>query len=319
LRPRPSIVARFLYYQLLSPGFINYIDGLTYGTKMPRTSAEQVGDTLVTVPSLAEQQAITAFLDYETGRIDSLVAMKKRLVELLQEKRAALISRAVTKGLDPSAPMKDSGVPWVGEIPAYWDVIPLKRVVRIRYGLGQPPAESAEGLPLLRATNVDSGKIVVKDLMHVDPDDVPQGRGANLVPGEIIVVRSGAYTGDSAIIPPRFQGAIAGYDLVATVTNAVDDFIAWQLLASHVRDIQIRFESLRAAQPHLNAEQLAGILVSLPPKSEQREIASYLGWETAKLDVLEIKVRAVISQLVEYRAALISAAVTGKIDLREAQ
>ena len=270
------------------------------------------------LPPLPEQRAIAAFLDRETAKIDALVAKKVRLIELLLEKRFSLISHAVTRGLDPDAPMKDSGVEWLGEIPAHWEVKRLKTISRIRYGLGQPPRELSEGLPLIRATNVNHGRITDEDMVYVDPVDVPMGREAILAEGEIIVVRSGAYTADSAIVPKSYEGSVAGYDMVVTVNGALAQFVAVALLCAYVRDAQLVISSMRSAQPHLNAEELGAAVFLLPPLHEQRAIAAFLDRETAKLDDLVTKVREAINYLKEFRQALISAAVTGKIDVWEA-
>ncbi len=269
------------------------------------------------IPPITEQHAIADFLDRETAKINTLIAKKERLIKLLQEKRSALISHAVTRGLDPTVPMKDSGVEWLGKIPAHWQILPLKRIAKIRYGLGQPPAEMDEGIPFVRATNVKSGMIATEGMLYVDPTDIPPGRDAILSEGEIIVVRSGAYTGDSAIIPKEYERAVAGYDMVVTATRGHSSYIAWQLLTREVRDLQFSFYSLRAAQPHLNAEDLSGTLILVPSFTEQLAIATYLDYETAKIDALISRIHEAIEKLKEYSTALISAAVTGKIDVRE--
>ena len=219
----------------------------------------------------------------------------------------------------PSHPRRRhvSGVEWLGEIPAHWEVKRLKNIAEIRYGLGQPPKESSDGLPLVRATNVYRGRITDEDMLYVDPADVPAGRRAFLSTGEIVVVRSGAYTADSAIIPKKFEGAIAGYDMVVTVKGANSEFIATALLCPYLRDAQLVVASTRSAQPHLNAEELGVALILLPPLPEQRAIAAYLDRETARIDELVAKVREAIDHLKELRTALISAAVTGRIDVRE--
>ena len=257
-------------------------------------TGDSIRASLLAVPPLVEQRTIAGFLDQQTTKIDSLVAKKERLIELLQEKRTALISRAVTKGLDPNVPMKDSGVEWLGEIPAHWEVRRLKSISQIRYGLGQPPKESSGGLPLIRATNVTNGRIVDQDMVYVDPADVPLSRNAFLSEREIIVVRSGAYTADSAIIPEKYDGAVAGYDMVVTARGASPEFIAIALLAPYVRNAQLVIASTRSAQPHLNAEELGAAICLLPPKDEQRAIAGFLDRETAKIDALIAKVRVAI-------------------------
>ena len=122
LRPTPGCFQSYMMYCLLNALYIRWLDSMTYGTKMPRVSPDQVGSSHAPLPPEFEQRTIATFLDRETAKIDGLVARKERLIQLLQEKRAALITRAVTRGLDPNAPMKDSGVEWLGEIPAHWEV-----------------------------------------------------------------------------------------------------------------------------------------------------------------------------------------------------
>ena len=317
LRTKSTTNRQFLFYLSMGDAFRKLGQAEMYGAGGQKRVPESfITDLLHPLPPLPEQRAIAAFLDRETARIDALVAKKERLIELLQEKRSALISQAVTKGLDANVPTKVSGVEWLGEIPAHWEVKRLKTFSRIRYGLGQPPRESSDGLPLIRATNVIRGRITEENMIYVDPDDVPTGREASLAEGEIIVVRSGAYTADSAIVPKAYGGSIAGYDMVVTVNGALSEFVAAALLCTYVLDGQLVISSMRSAQPHLNAEELGAAVILLPPLHEQRAIAAFLDRETAKLDALVIKVREAIDRLKELRQALISAAVTGKIDVR---
>ena len=305
---------RFIFYLLHFP--LKIINDLAYSTTVKHLSSFDVLKTRFARPSIEEQRAIAAFLDRETGRIDALIAKKERQIELLQEKRAALISHAVTKGLDPDAPMRDSGVEWLEEIPEHWEIMNLKRIGKVRYGLGQPPSELNEGVPLIRATNINRGKISDEGMLFINPDEVPESRDAVLSEGEIIIVRSGAYTGDSAIIPFKYAGAIAGYDTVFTINKGINRYFAWQILSKEIQDLQFGFNKLRAAQPHLNAEEINEIIIVNPLFEEQKAIAAFLDCETWRIDTLTTKVRESISKLREYRTALISAAVTGKIDVR---
>jgi type I restriction enzyme S subunit len=256
-------------------------------------------------------------LDRETGRIDALIEKKERQIELLQEKRAALISHAVTKGLDPNVEMKDSGIEWLGQIPAHWEVTRIKNIGRIRYGLGEPPRELEEGLMFIRATDIHRGTIRTETILRIDPSDVPWSRDPALSTDDILVVRSGAYTGDSAIVPEALSGAIAGYDMVLRVNDATPGFVAYALLSEYLLEGQIYLEKTRAAQPHLNAEELGNCIIVLPPCAEQRETALCLDAATDGIHTLEDRISDSIRILREYRAALISAAVTGKIDVRE--
>jgi type I restriction enzyme S subunit len=195
-------------------------------------------------------------------------------------------------------------------LPPGWNVCRLKTLARIRYGLGQPPRTMPGGLPLIRATNVDHGRIVSTDLMRVDPADVPKSRDAVLQAGDIIVVRSGAYTADSAIIPPEYSGAIAGYDMVVRATEASPRFLAYTLLSKYVKDDQLLLESLRAAQPHLNAQELGATRVLLPPQKDQAAIVTFLDRKLEQIGRYIATKRRQIELIEEQEAQVISSATS---------
>lgn len=163
--------------------------------------------------------------------------------------------------------------------------IPLKFVAKIAYGLGQPPREAADGVPVLRATNIYRGSIIRDGLMRADPTDVPWERCPPLAAGEILVVRSGAYTGDSALVTAEWEGAAPGYDLRVTPTGVDPRYLAYVLLSATARDYLYECQS-RAAQPHLNADQLGNLRVPAMDAMDQRAIADFLDTETARIDAL---------------------------------
>ena len=216
--------------------------------------------------------------------------------------------------LRPYPKYKPSGIARLGGLPVDWETTRLKAIGRIRYGLGQPPRESQTGLPLIRATNVNRGRIVETDLLHIDPDDVPAGRNAFLREKEIIVVRSGAYTADSAIVPSTYAGSVAGYDMVLTVTGADPEFIAAALLSDYLRDDQLVVASTRAAQPHLNAEELGTSVVFLPPPEEQAAIVRFLDHADEQIQRYIAGKERLIALLEEQRQALVHQAVTRGLD-----
>ncbi|TLD40776.1 MAG: Type I restriction-modification system, specificity subunit S [Candidatus Jettenia ecosi] len=219
--------------------------------------------------------------------------------------------------LRPYPKYKDSSVAWLGQVPEGWEVKRSKSVSHIRYGLGQPPKEKEDGLPLIRATNVDHGKIVVKDLLRININNVPASRNAVLSEGEIIVVRSGAYTADSAIVPKEFTGSVAGYDMVMTVFKAMPEYVALALLSKYLRDDQLIQASMRAAQPHLNKEELGSSLIILPQNEEQEIIVLVTEKKLNALDLAISRIEREISLMQEYRTRLISDVVTGKTDVRD--
>lgn len=320
VRPKErQTLGPFLQWVFVSPDFRNTATASMYGAGgQKRVPDVFVRDFLVALPHIAEQSAIAAFLDRETGKIDALVAEQERLIALLKEKRQAVISQAVTKGLDASAPMKESGVAWLGQVPAHWEVKRLKNIAEISYGLGQPPEYHEDGTRFLRATNVKRGSLSDEGLVFVNEADLPSSRITRLACGDIVVVRSGAYTGDSALVTLDWNGAIAGFDMVVKVDRekADPEFAAAALLSKYMLDGQINLLRQRAAQPHLNAEELGELTFLQPSLEEQQAIAVGLRDKTAQLNTLTTEAHRAIALLRERRAALISAAVTGKIDVR---
>lgn len=204
----------------------------------------------------------------------------------------------------------ESGMQCVSQVPSHWKWVQLKRLGTIRYGIGEPPAYREEGVPLIRATNVHAGKITPVDMVFVDPDDIPSQRIVWLKSGDIIVVRSGAYTGDSAIVTEKYEGAIAGFDMVLSVHGCLASFAQYALLSPYLKEFQIDLKKMRAAQPHLNAEELGECWVVLPPVEEQNAIVPFLDRETAKIDTLISEQTKLLTLLAEKRQATISHAVT---------
>ncbi|HET6514676.1 MAG TPA: restriction endonuclease subunit S [Thermodesulfovibrionales bacterium] len=196
-------------------------------------------------------------------------------------------------------------------LPQNWRQCRLKSVANIRYGLGQSPSQLASGVAMVRATDVDARTIRTENLLRVDPDELPLDRNPYLKAGEIIVVRSGAYTGDSAIVPPALEGAVAGYDMVATVTRALPQFVAYGLLSKYVLEDQLRLLTLRAAQPHLNAEELGSIVLAIPAsRQEQKRIAAYLDASCAAIDAAVAAKQRQIETLEVLLKTTIASAVT---------
>lgn len=318
IRPKATqTTSNYLHWLFTSRPFRKAGEAFMYGAGgQKRVPDDFVRDFEIGYPPLPEQWLIDTFLEREAKKIDALVQEQTRLIDLLKEKRQAVISRAVTKGLNPNVPMKDSGVEWLGKVPAHWELVALKRLGSIRYGIGEPPKYQPEGVPLIRATNVHAGKLFDDGLVFVDPDDIPAQRIVWLAAGDIIVVRSGAYTGDSAIIPEAYGRCIAGFDMVFRCSNVIPQFLQFALLSSYLKCFQIDLLKLRAAQPHLNAEELGACLVVVPPDADQADIVRFLLDQLSRIDALIAEAEVGVEILQERRAALISAAVTGKIDVR---
>ena len=318
IRPSSNCDGAFLSRAFSAVGPRNQYEISANGVTRFGLTGDAIRAGVFPLPPLPEQQAIAAFLDRETARIDALVSRKERLIDLLREKRAALITRAVTKGLDPDAPMKDSGVEWLGEIPAHWDVKRLKEVGEALIGLTYSPDDVVvgqnDGSLVLRASNISEGKIVLEDNVYVGCPVAEK-----LVTRErdiLICSRSGSrgLIGKNAIIDSDSSGMTFGAFM--TVYRSTRNEYLHHVFNSALFEFQSGM-FMTSTINQLTLGMLNGFYVSVPPTNEQTAIATFLDQETAKLDNLVAKVREAIECLRELRAALISAAVTGRIDVRE--
>jgi type I restriction enzyme S subunit len=273
------------------------------------------------LPPKPEQRAIAAFLDRETARIDALVAKKERLIELLQEQRTALVTRAVTNGLDPNVPMKDSGVEWLGEIPASWEVNRTKFAAKLRSG-HTPSRQHAEywehcTIPwfgLADVWQIRDGQVeYVRETTEKISELGLANSAARLLPSGTVILSRTASVGFSAIL---------GVDMATT-----QDFVNWicgptlrpEYLLYVFRSMEHEFRRLTMGSTHqtIYMPDVGGFSTPIPLLAEQDQIVAHIRKETARIDALVAKVREGIERLRELRTALISAAVTGKIDVRE--
>lgn len=309
-----NFVARVTLAERHDPRFLTYLHAALYALRVNTRhikqstgiqnldSASYLSES-TGLPSEPEQRAIAALLDRETARIDALVGKKQRLIALLQEQRTAIISRAVTRGLDPTVPMKDSGVDWLGEIPTHWEVKPLKRVfwnldsMRIPVS-GEERATMTKEYPYYGASGIIDH---VEDYLFEEPLILVAEDGANLYSRSttLAFVSTGRYwVNNHAHILKPLDGDVSYWA---------------QVLSSIVFDPWIS----GSAQPKLTGEKLGSIPLPVLPPVERRAIVTFLDRKTAHIDSLVAKVRDAIDRLKELRTALISAAVTGKIDVRE--
>jgi type I restriction enzyme S subunit len=272
----------------------------------------------VVLPPRDEQAMIVDFVDRETAKIDALVGEQRRLIELLKEKRQAVISHAVTKGLNPQAPMKPSGIEWLGDVPEHWTTPPV--YLRYEAVLGKMLNESwitgSHPIPYLRNADVQWDYINIDDLptFDIEPDEYDR---FTLRSGDILICEGGAGVGQTAIWHGEldrcaFQKAL--HRLRPLSSNENPRFFCYCM--RFVVDTGIVLAGGTATIPHLTGEKLRGYRFPRPPVDEQVEIIAYLDAETAKLDALTAEAQRAIDLLQERRTALISAAVTGKIDVR---
>jgi len=312
---------KYLLYSILSHGFIAFVNASTYGVKMPRANWDDIGNLPIPLPPLSEQQAIAAFLDQETARIDGLIAKKRRLIELLHEKRTALITRAVTKGLDPNAPMKDSGIEWLGEIPAHWEVKPVWAVVTTRGG-STPSKEKGNfwdgDIPWISPKDMKIEKI--EDSQdHVSEDALRETNLSYIEAGAILIVVRGMILAHSFPVALTTSAVTINQDMKAITPGIKLNAEYLMRLMQGMKSVFVSFTDESAhGTKCLRTEIWSRLKIALPPVIEQARIVEYVNLSAGRFASLIDKAQDAIARLTEYRTALISAAVTGKIDVRAA-
>ncbi|MGX2039962.1 restriction endonuclease subunit S [Methylocaldum sp. MU1018] len=314
--------ARFVYYWLWMRRPI--LISISNGGGQPNLSQDDLKKLWIPIPDINEQQAIARFLDFKTAQIDALIAKKQALLDKLAEKRTALISHAVTKGLDPSAPMKDSGVVWLGEIPKHWNAVRLRYASEFVTSGSRGWAEfySNEGYVFLRITNVSRISIqpLLEDIRRVSPPDTAEGKRTATKGGDVVISIT-ADLGSVAVIPEKFEPAYVSQHL-ALVRPNIDrvsgQWMAYQIFSS-AGQAQLLGAGYGGTKIQLGLEDIKDLWLAFPPIHEQQEICSYIGGAVDAMERQVEFINKVISRLREYRAALITNAVTGKIDVRNWQ
>ncbi|MCZ8010446.1 MAG: restriction endonuclease subunit S [Pseudomonadota bacterium] len=318
--------------QKLSPSFLHYLftstvfrqagESSMYGAGgQKRVPDSFVRDAVIPLPPTGEQEMIGAFLDHEIDKLDALVAEQERLIALLKEKRQAVISHAVTKGLNPDAPIKDSGVEWLGAVPAHWSVIPLKFLASIRTGIAKGKEHGSipvVDLPYLRVANVQDGHLDLSEIMTmpVPVSDVPRYL---LQAGDVLMNEGGDFDklGRGAVWNGEIERCVTQNHVFAVRPTLVSS--EWLAAYSGSAAAQFYFMSRSKQSTNLASISSTNIMelpVVMPPESEQATILNYLKAARRAFDELGDNARLAVELLRGRREALITAAVTGQIDVR---
>jgi type I restriction enzyme S subunit len=325
-RPAADIEGRFAQYHILSREFISLVDGSTYGAKMPRASWDIMAGLFLAVPPKAEQSAIAAFLDRETAKIDALVDEQEKLIALLAEKRQAVISQAVTKGLNPAALMKDSGIEWLGQVPEHWALKRIKHLTRtIEQGWSPQcenfPIEAPEEWGVLKVGCVNGGSFSPRENKSL-PAELEPLPELGIMAGDLLISRANTreLVGSAAVPDKDYRNLMLSdklYRIRLHSEAGLPEFLGRYLATDPVRG-QIELSATGASNSMLNIGQstVLELAIAVPPLSEQAAIVTFLDDEHARMDALVFAATQAIGLLKEHRSALISAAVTGKIDVR---
>lgn len=330
VRPR-KMEPGFASYALRESGFVEAIVARSVGVSYPAVNASEIGAIPIPLPSSEEQRAIADFLDRETGSIDSLVAKKRTLIERLKEKRTALISRTVTRGLPPAAAraagldphpkLKPSGIDWLGDVPEHWGAAQLRRFIRFITSGSRGWAEyyADEGAIFVRITNLtrDSIRVDLSNIQHVDPPSGAEGERTRVVANDVLFSIT-AYLGSVGVADEAIAGAYINQHIALVrlgVGSVTPRFVAYAVLAD-IGQAQLAGQAYGGTKVQLGLDDVKSLWLPVPRLLEQHAIAVFLDRETAKIDAMLTKVETAIERLQEYRTALITASVTGKIDVR---
>jgi type I restriction enzyme S subunit len=308
-----SAEIKWIYFILLSQKFISEFDKQIDKTgQQPNISSNEIGDISISIPPIKEQRTIAAFLDRKTAEIDELIAQKERLIALYEEEKTAIINEAVTKGINPDVKLKPTAIDWLGDIPEHWKQIPFRWCCYITEGQVDPTNSQFRQLPLIAPNHIESktGKLIQKE--------TAEEQGA--ISGKYFY-KSGTLL-YSKIRPALVKACIADEDglcsadmyPILTKNNLLPKFMLYQILSKGFTQLAI-LVSDRVAMPKLNRDTLGDFSILVPPLEEQKAIAEYIEKETARIDAKIAKTKRIIELQKEYRTALISEAVTGKIKI----
>lgn len=317
MKPYEKVDGRFLVKALLTREFIDRVNAETFGAKMPRADWNTIGNLPIPIPSINEQRSIAQYLDRQTAKIDTLITAKQRLLELLTEKRRALITYAVTRGLNPDAPFYDSGVEWLGEIPSHWEVPPVYARYEVQLGkmLDEKKIRGVHLAPYLRNIDVQWDSINTSNLPEMDFDEDDRSK-FRLKTGDILVCEGGEIGRTAiwrnAIDECYYQKALLR--LRPVTQNDLPEFFVYVMRMMVEMEI-FASQATSSTIKHLPAEVLRVMRYPAPPYPEQVAIVAYLDRQVSKLDALNNATEHTIELLQERRTSLISAAVTGQIHI----
>ena len=316
--PIKNVVPSFFAHLLKSAA---YISALRSTTNLIRDGQEIRYSNFVQAPlpivPEKEQLAIASFLDHETAKIDALIAEQERLIEILQEKRQAVITHAVTKGLNPDAPMRDSGVEWLGEVPEHWEVGQTRRFCK-QVKTGRTPntedfSTSQHSTPWFSPSCFTENLAHTQPEKEVSPNSILEGRSACFTEAAVLVIGIGATLGRVAFPGTKCSANQQINALEPAPEKIKSSFLAYALMAS---TNQMKLISNSSTIGIMNQEKTKSLLIACPPLAEQEKIILFIQEKTSEIDALKAKVFQSNRILNERRSALISAAVTGQIDVR---
>ncbi|MBO9413774.1 MULTISPECIES: restriction endonuclease subunit S [unclassified Ruegeria] len=316
-----KVVPRFLHYLLRSQPFIAVYNSLSYGVRIGQWDMhyEDFKKIPLAYPDLDTQNRIVSFLDEKTAEIDAAIAKKRRLIDLLNEQKVILINRAVTKGLNPDAPMKDSGVDWIGEIPAHWEIKQL-RYISSKVGSGVTPTGGSavypdEGIFFLRSQNVHFDGLRLKDVKFISEKTNREMSNSQVCKNDVLLNITGASIGRSCVYDLDDAANVNQHVCIIRPKKGISSQFLSSLFEARVGSEQVWLAQNGASREGLNFADLRGFVLPIPPAEEQLQIQNFLSATQAEYRAAFDAVEAEISTLNEFKQTVIANAVTGKIKI----
>jgi type I restriction enzyme S subunit len=318
-RQKNLICNNYFRYLFKSEPFVSVLNISTTGIRQGKNIGYE-DFSLIVCPTLLQKdcESLAAFLDIETARIDALIIKKEQQIELLKETQGILIDHVVTKGLDPNAKMKDSGIEWIGEVPDNWEIKKLKQLsYRISGRLVFKPAQyfTDSGIPFLFGNNITENGFLLEDVKYLPVEINERFKHHALKTDDLVMVRVGA-PGLTAVIPKELEGLNCASMIIIRKSSVFNsDWLSF-VLNSQIGKAQVDSVTYGAAQEQINVSDVINFLIPTPSLEEQKQIQNHLKEHSANFQKTIAKISHSIAFLKEYRTTLISAAVTGKIDVR---
>ncbi|ECH5749695.1 restriction endonuclease subunit S [Campylobacter jejuni] len=307
---------KLVKYYFLTRGFSLLIELACNGSAQPNISTKEIGEIKIPLPPLKEQEQIANFLDEKCKKIANFIEKKEKLITLLKEQKQALINETITKGLDKNINFKDSGIEWLGEIPQHWRIVKLKYVAFTNIGLVYTPDDIIEnpdeGYPVLRANNIQNGKIDYQDLIYIKSKQI--GKKQIISSGDLLMcVRNGSENllGKTAKIQ---DGYFSFGAFTAIIKSQFNDYFYWIFQTNMLRKSIASFSASNGIG-QISQDDIKNFIISFPPLKEQEQIAQFLDSEISKIDKIIEKTKKQIKLIKEYKTTLINQAVCGRIDL----
>ena len=289
---------------------------------LPIFNQTQTKNIVLPVPEIFEQTTIANYLDHKTTQIDTLIAKKEQFISLLQEERTAVINQAVTKGLDPKVKMKDSGIEWLGEIPEHWEVAKFNLYVSIRHGHQFMNHDfTDDGVKVVKITQLHKdGYLDLSKCSYVSSEQLENYQSILIKEKDILMCLTGGTIGKiirvGEVNEPLLQNYRVGHFSSGKASKISDDFIFW-LMSSESIVSQIFFQMRETGQPNIGMDDFGRMRITIPPLMEQEKIVKHIVNKTVEISEILIKSKQEIELLKEYKTALISEVVTGKVDVRD--